>query len=126
MRISRVTALPPIDENLQQAVSRKAWRALKQLPRSTPTPTEQLFPHAPAAAVDLVQELLRFLPLERITAKQSVQHPFVRASQECAGVSTQDLATHADFEYEERGGLALSEYAALVRREAEAAAPTEC
>lgn len=63
-----------------------------RFPNLAPTPLSQLLTHARPAAVDLIEKMLRFNPVDRPTATQCLQHPFFTGSSGSsalyAGIST--------------------------------------
>lgn len=72
-----------------------ARRLNLRIPSLAPTPLRKLLPLAPAAAIDLIERMLRFNPADRLTVSQCLQHPFFSPDKEggsCsalfAGIST--------------------------------------
>lgn len=53
-----------------------ARRMNMRFPTVAPTPLRQILTNAPPAAVDLMEQMLRFNPAERPTATQCLQHPY--------------------------------------------------
>lgn len=53
-----------------------ARRINLRFPTLAPTPLKQLLSHAPPAAVDLIEQMLRFNPGDRPTASQCLQHQY--------------------------------------------------
>ncbi|CAJ1007523.1 putative Protein kinase domain/Protein tyrosine kinase [Leishmania naiffi] len=53
-----------------------ARRMNMRFPTVAPTPLRQILTTAPPAAVDLMEQMLRFNPAERLTATQCLQHPY--------------------------------------------------
>lgn len=47
-----------------------------RFPPMAPTPLRQIIPNAPPAAIDLIEQMLRFNPSDRPTATMCLQHPF--------------------------------------------------
>lgn len=47
-----------------------------RFPPMAPTPLRQIIPNAPAAAVDIIEQMLRFNPSDRPTTTMCLQHPF--------------------------------------------------
>lgn len=47
-----------------------------RFPPMAPTPLRQIIPNAPPAAIDLIEQMLRFNPSDRPTAAMCLQHPF--------------------------------------------------
>lgn len=70
-----------------------ARRLNLRFPTLAPTPLKQLIPQAPPAALDLIEQMLRFNPSDRPTATQCLQHPYFTegtggSSALYAGIST--------------------------------------
>ena len=59
------------DEGLQLA-----RRMNVRFPSLSPTPLRQIIPNAPPAAIDLIEQMLRFNPVERPTCTGCLNHPF--------------------------------------------------
>lgn len=57
-----------------------ARRMNMRFPTVAPTPLRQILSAAPLAAVDLMEQMLRFNPAERPTATQCLQHPYFTGS----------------------------------------------
>ncbi|KAG5503002.1 hypothetical protein JIQ42_06965 [Leishmania sp. Namibia] len=57
-----------------------ARRLNMRFPTVAPTPLRQILTTAPPAAVDLMEQMLRFNPAERPTATQCLQHPYFTGS----------------------------------------------
>ncbi|KPI84240.1 mitogen-activated protein kinase (MPK9) [Leptomonas seymouri] len=57
-----------------------ARRMTMRFPTVAPTPLRQILSTAPPAAVDLMEQMLRFNPAERPTATQCLQHPYFTGS----------------------------------------------
>ncbi|KAL7696972.1 mitogen-activated protein kinase (MPK9) [Lotmaria passim] len=57
-----------------------ARRMNMRFPTVAPTPLRQILATAPPAAVDLIEQMLRFNPAERPTATQCLQHPYFTGS----------------------------------------------
>jgi serine/threonine protein kinase len=123
MRISKVCALPPLGPALEQMVgTRKSYKAIQQLPKSKPTPMAQLFPEASSEAISLLSDLLHFMPGDRLTAKDALQHSFVvnalrLQEDQRPRLQPKNLAASSEFEYE-RQELSLSDYTKLIHDEA--------
>lgn len=47
-----------------------------RFPPMAPTPLRQIIPNAPAVAIDLIEQMLRFNPSDRPTSATCLQHPF--------------------------------------------------
>jgi protein kinase len=51
-----------------------------RFPPMAPTPLRQIIPNAPAVAIDIIEQMLRYNPSERPTATMCLQHPFFTGS----------------------------------------------
>jgi len=75
-RIIEVTGRPS-KEDIDAIQSEFAATMLESLPDTEPRPLSSMFPNADEDALDLLQKLLMFNPDKRITAEQSLEHPYV-------------------------------------------------
>eukprot|EP01090_Pellita_catalonica_P002105 TRINITY_DN11765_c0_g1_i1.p1 TRINITY_DN11765_c0_g1~~TRINITY_DN11765_c0_g1_i1.p1 ORF type:complete len:178 (-),score=51.85 TRINITY_DN11765_c0_g1_i1:90-623(-) len=50
---------------------------IESLPPSKKRPLREIFPHASADALDLLEKLLQFDPTKRLSAAEAVMHPYV-------------------------------------------------
>lgn len=75
-RIMEVTGRPSADD-IEAIKSPFAATLLESVPRTSPRSLDDMFPHAEKDALDLLRQLLQFNPEKRITAEESLQHPFV-------------------------------------------------
>ncbi len=82
------------DESALAHVPPHAARYVGQLPHRAAQPLAQLFPSAPAAALELLGELLAWRPAARPTAERALAHAFL------GGVAVPPAATPAPFEFE--------------------------
>jgi serine/threonine protein kinase len=55
-----------------------AREAIQNLPEHKGTPFKQLFPTASDDALNLIEKMLKFDPLERITADEALRHPYMK------------------------------------------------
>ncbi|KAG9389572.1 Protein kinase domain [Carpediemonas membranifera] len=69
----------PTDDEVKDIASSRARAYLKSLPPKRGTPIRALFPKASPEAVDLLDKMLKFNPMERITLDQALEHPFLKA-----------------------------------------------
>ena len=76
---SLITILGMPSEHIQSCIGkRKVVRYMKKVKDMVkPRTLKDLIPDAPAEAIDLISKLLTYDPLERLTAKQVLQHPFL-------------------------------------------------
>jgi serine/threonine protein kinase len=72
---------PPTEDDLAfitSAAARTSLASLPSLPSDKKKKLQRTFPHADAAAVDLLKNLLRFDPRKRFTAAQALAHPWLK------------------------------------------------
>lgn len=67
----------PSQSDYHHVTSGRARKFLEKLPDTSGVPMDQLFPHAPSDALDLMSKLLQFAPAKRLTAEQALQHAYV-------------------------------------------------
>eukprot|EP01064_Diplonema_japonicum_P034182 TRINITY_DN7000_c1_g2_i1.p1 TRINITY_DN7000_c1_g2~~TRINITY_DN7000_c1_g2_i1.p1 ORF type:complete len:445 (+),score=97.99 TRINITY_DN7000_c1_g2_i1:38-1336(+) len=67
----------PSDEDLENIKSEEALRYLKSIKKKPPTPLSELIPAASKNALDLIEKMLCFNPVQRITAEQALSHPYL-------------------------------------------------
>jgi len=77
-RIIEVTGRPT-QSDIEAIDSPFAATMLESLPRTQPTPLQEMYPHASEDALDLLRKLLHFNPLKRITTEEALNHPYVAA-----------------------------------------------
>jgi len=75
-RIIEVTGRPTA-EDIEAIKSPFAATMLESLPPSQPKSLQEMYPHASEEALDLMRQCLAFNPNKRITAEQSLEHPYV-------------------------------------------------
>eukprot|EP01090_Pellita_catalonica_P002106 TRINITY_DN11765_c0_g1_i2.p1 TRINITY_DN11765_c0_g1~~TRINITY_DN11765_c0_g1_i2.p1 ORF type:complete len:429 (-),score=88.40 TRINITY_DN11765_c0_g1_i2:90-1376(-) len=75
-RIVEVTGRPSQSE-LEAIKSPFAGTMIESLPPSKKRPLREIFPHASADALDLLEKLLQFDPTKRLSAAEAVMHPYV-------------------------------------------------
>lgn len=69
----------PDDNLLRRIGSEKALSYIRSLPRTAKVPFSKLFPKATPAALDLLEKMLKWDPLERITIEEALDHPYLSA-----------------------------------------------
>ncbi|KAL8431825.1 hypothetical protein ACSSS7_005033 [Eimeria intestinalis] len=79
-QLERVVSLTgrPSPEDIAAIRSPFAATMMESLPAVKQKKLEDCFPDAPAAALDLLKQLLQFNPLKRISAEKALEHPYVR------------------------------------------------
>lgn len=77
-RIIEVTGRPT-QSDIEAIDSPFAATMLESLPRTQPTPLQEIYPHASEDALDLLRQLLQFDPHKRITTEGALNHPYVAA-----------------------------------------------
>lgn len=55
----------------------KTLRFVKNLPKRDPIPFSQRFINQDAEAIDLLEKMLAFDPMKRITAEEALSHPYL-------------------------------------------------
>jgi len=76
-RIIEVTGKPS-DEDIEAINSPFAATMLESLEEPTHRSLEDIYPSAGSEAIDLLKNLLHFNPQKRLTAKQALQHPYLK------------------------------------------------
>lgn len=69
----------PDDSLLRRIGSEKALSYIRSLPRMAKVPFSKLYPKATPAALDLLEKMLKWDPLERITIDKALEHPYLSA-----------------------------------------------
>ena len=90
----------PHDEALRTCIHNdKAIEFIQGIAKSTPVPPplSTRFPDAPAAAIDLLQQLLAFDPAKRISAADALRHPWMA---ELHSLNSEPTAPPFDFAFE--------------------------
>lgn len=67
----------PTAREMGHIKSARARMFLEKLPDLNHVPLENLYPDANPHALDLMMQLLKFLPEERITAEEALAHPYL-------------------------------------------------
>lgn len=86
----------PEDSDLGFLRSDNARRYMKQLPRFARQPFDRKFPKMQPAAVDLVEQILRFDPARRITVEQALSHPYLQSLHDI----NDEPICHSPFEFD--------------------------
>ncbi|KAA8917712.1 hypothetical protein TRICI_000151 [Trichomonascus ciferrii] len=68
----------PTEETLRRIGSQRAQEYVRGLPYMPKIPFQQLFPHANPEALDLLEKMLAFDPMDRITVQDALEHPYLR------------------------------------------------
>lgn len=68
----------PRGKDLLSVQSRRAREYINTLPRCEKIPLKRAFPHVNPLGLDLLQKMLLFDPSERITAKEALEHPYLK------------------------------------------------
>ena len=66
----------PDEEDIDSIESEKARRYISSLPYKPPIPPERIYPNANPEAIDLLQKMLVFSPMKRITVEDALAHPY--------------------------------------------------
>ncbi|KAI9019129.1 kinase-like domain-containing protein, partial [Hyaloraphidium curvatum] len=69
----------PDDETLRRIGSDRALLYIRSLPTTPKVPFERLYPRASPLALDLLEKLLKFDPMARITVEEALAHPYLEA-----------------------------------------------
>lgn len=80
-RINNVLGSPS-EAVLEKIGSERAKTYIKSLPNMPAVPLEKLYPNANPEALDLVAKLLTWDPDQRLTAKEALMHPWLKAYHE--------------------------------------------
>lgn len=68
----------PTGEDLLCIESKRAREYIMTLPKYNPIPWERIFPNGDPMGIDLLKKMLIFDPKKRITAREALEHPFLR------------------------------------------------
>lgn len=74
-----VTGTPSEEETRACTKARKYLKTLKERPKKN---FKDLFPHANPLAIDLLEKMLAFDPLKRITVEEALKHPYLETMYE--------------------------------------------
>ena len=77
LQIIADTVGSPSPEDLHFITSEKARRFMQQQPKKAKVPLSTLYPKASALALDMVDKMLHFDPLKRMTIDEALEHPYV-------------------------------------------------
>ncbi|KAJ9473291.1 Extracellular signal-regulated kinase 1 [Diplonema papillatum] len=67
----------PCEEDIEDIKSVEAIRYLRSIKRKPPIPMQTLIPSASVQALDLIEKMLAFNPVKRITAAEALAHPYL-------------------------------------------------
>jgi mitogen-activated protein kinase 7 len=88
----------PDDTLLRRIGSEKALSYIRSLPRMSKVPFSKLYPKATPAALDLLEKMLKWDPLERITIEKALEHPYLASYHDKEDEPA--CPTHFDFGFE--------------------------
>jgi mitogen-activated protein kinase 1/3 len=74
--ICAILGRPSLDQ-MAYIDSENARKFISSLPDSPPQDFRVLFPDANEGGIDLLRKMLKFVPAERISAAQALNHPYV-------------------------------------------------
>ncbi|KAG1707279.1 hypothetical protein DVH05_026473 [Phytophthora capsici] len=91
----------PCEEDLHFVVSERAKRFMKNQPMRPGVPFSKLFPKATPEAVDLLQRMLVFDPVKRISVEEALEHPYLASLHNLEDEPVADSIFSFDFEKED-------------------------
>jgi len=109
--ILSVLGTPP-EESIRRIGSPKAQDYVRKLPKMTRVPFSRLYPKASPAALDLLEKMLEFDPLRRITVEQALKHPYLAEFNDPS-----DEPSHTPFDFAFEAADTIPEIRALIYEE---------
>ncbi|RAW28215.1 Extracellular signal-regulated kinase 1 [Phytophthora cactorum] len=91
----------PCEEDLHFVVSERAKRFMKNQPMRPGVPFAKLFPKASPEAIDLLQRMLVFDPIKRISVEEALEHPYLASLHNLEDEPVADSCFSFDFEKED-------------------------
>ena len=67
----------PSAKFLSEIASDRVRSYINKLPQKDAVPLEKLYPDAPPPAVNLLSQMLKLDPRERLSAEKALEHPFL-------------------------------------------------
>jgi mitogen-activated protein kinase 1/3 len=80
--------------------SRRAREYIRSLPFMKKMPFKTMFPRTSDAAVDLLEKLLAFNPVKRITVEEALKHPYLEPYHDPEDEPTTDPIPEAFFDFD--------------------------
>ena len=114
-----VIGSPPVEE-LAYIKSEQALRFMHSLPRKPRVNFTSLYPAASPKAIDLLENMLVFLPRKRITVEQALQHPYFDSVRSQYSPIDPQLPPEFEFEFEKDKALTAAALKRMIVSEAEA------
>lgn len=102
----------PSPDAIASVKDARARAHLARMPRHPRRPLKELFPHSDPMAIDLLEKILEFNPVKRITAEEALQHPYLRMDTVTKGTPI----NMSEFEFE-RKKLSIAELRRLFLEE---------
>ncbi|KAG9393145.1 Mitogen activated protein kinase 13 [Carpediemonas membranifera] len=96
----------PDDAQIKGIASSRARAYLKSLPPKRGIPIKHLLPKASPEAVDLLNRMLTFNPMDRITVEEALKHPFI-TSVHIKGAGATYTGPEIEFEFDD-GNIELT------------------
>eukprot|EP00037_Helgoeca_nana_P013251 m.121909 g.121909 ORF g.121909 m.121909 type:complete len:568 (-) comp21925_c0_seq2:97-1800(-) len=108
----------PSDSCISRIGSQKAQKYLRSLNPIQSPPLQEVYPHASADAIDLLQKMLKFDPDERISIEDALGHPYLKEHHD---LTDEPSCTEFDFDFEaESGELSAQDYREKILEEVQA------
>jgi len=80
--------------------SRRAREYIRSLPFKKKTPWRAMFPHKSELALDLLDRLLAFNPVKRITVEEALRHPYLEPYHDPEDEPTADMIPEEFFDFD--------------------------